>query len=259
MGDVLAPALYAKKPPDIQRLLFIRADETLLSLNVKISGPIFSMKYIIGIFAILLLSCNRHKLPITQTDSAKKLKSSQISNVNADKEAIQSLIRNMLSWSETSKSFDLVPVLVDEKDSLCIGFDLRKLEGNILQLKKTGFFCSEFIANYDQIILALDKKMKDKKFTKWSTGELPPFNFANDVDPWCDCQDDPGSWNSVDVHVINLDKNNGELYWKWGNLGADVSQDWKDFRYKFKVKKEDGKWKISYLEGFDFNESVKTS
>ena len=59
------------------------------------------------------------------------------------------------------------------------------------------------------------------------------------------------------MHVVNLNKKEGELYWTWGKLGADVDSSWKKFTYKFKVEKEDGKWKVSYLEGFDFKESVK--
>ncbi len=31
----------------------------------------------------------------------------------------------------------------------------------------------------------------------------------------------------------------------------------KIFSYKFNVVKADGKWKISYLQGFDYKESIK--
>jgi len=166
----------------------------------------------------------------------------------------------MLNWAESKNKFDLVPVLTDNKDSLCIGFDLKELDTNLTELKTRNFFSAEFIDNYKQIILTLDKKMKDKAFAPWSTNELPPYSFANDSDPWCDCQDEPSDnpWNKVEVKISSLDNEKGEAYWTWGKLGADVDRSWKGFTYKFKVQKEDGRWKISYLEGFDFKQGTHT-
>jgi hypothetical protein len=213
------------------------------------------------IIALFMLGCAGNNKPKPPADSTKAPKLPEASNAkNNDKKEIQSLIRNMLMIGE-SHWIDLVPLLTDSKDSLHVGFDLKKLKTNLEELKTTNYFSAEFIDNYNKIILTLDKEMKDRKFSPWSTGELPPFNFANDVDPWCDCQDvpydKPTPWYLVEVGVINLNNEKGELYWKWGKLGVDVSQDWRDFRYKFKVKKEDGKWKISYLQGFDFDDSIK--
>jgi len=178
-----------------------------------------------------------------------------------DEEKIQLLIRNILTWSKSKKCIKLIPVITDNKDSLCIGFDLEKVKANLDTLRSTGYFSTEFIDNYDQILVTLDKEMKNKQFAPWSTNELPPFNFANDVDPWCDCQDvpydTPDGYSLIEVHAVKLNKQEGELYWTWGKLGPDADPSWKKFKYKFKVKKEDGKWKISYLEGFDLNESIK--
>jgi hypothetical protein len=221
------------------------------------------------VFALCLLSCNsaeKHKATKTTAHTIKKKElSEQGAKVDygyseEDKEEIQILIRHVLSWGESKPSFDLIPELTDSKDSLCIGFNLFKVKTNLDILKATGYFSAEFIDNYNQILLTLDKEMKAKQFKPWSTGELPPFNFANDVDPWTDCQDvpydEPDAYGLVEVYVVNLNKEEGELYWKWGKLGADVDPSWKKFTYKFKVKKEDGRWKVSYLEGFDFKESV---
>jgi len=185
------------------------------------------------------------------------------SNSSIDKEEIRLLIRNVLIWDESKKAPDLTPVIIDNKDSLCIGFDDEKVKANLEILKSTGYFSAEFIDNYYHILLTLETEMKNKQFAPWSTGELPPFNFANDVDPWCDCQDvpydKPDAYNLVEVHVVSINKQEGELYWTWGQLKPDTDPSWKEFRYKFKVKKEDNKWKISYLEGFDFKQSVKYS
>jgi hypothetical protein len=130
------------------------------------------------------------------------------------------------------------------------------LKVNLEKLRAANFFSAGFIENYNQIILTLDKKFKNKEFGKWSTGELPPFSFANDVSPWCDCQDNL-SWDLVEVKIINLNNEKGELYWTWGKSELNGDASWKAFSYKFGVEKENGKWKISYLQGFDFKESTR--
>jgi hypothetical protein len=228
------------------------------------------LKFGVIILALCLFSCtekNKHEILTTKKDTISRAGSSKTSsdkdNKNkGDKEEIQNLIREMLSWSSSKNNSDILPVLTDSKDSMYIGFDLTKLKVNLDKLKTTNFFSSDFIENYNQIILTLDKKIRNKEFDKWSTGELPPFSFANDVDPWCLCQDvpydTPNPWSLVEVEVINLNDEKGELNWKWGKPELNGSTDWKDFRYKFKVKKENGKWKISYLQGFDFKESIRS-
>ena len=55
----------------------------------------------------------------------------------------------------------------------------------------------------------------------------------------------------VEIHIIELNNKSGKLYWTWGSLPKDISPDWRTITYKFNVIKEDGKWKISYLQGFD--------
>jgi len=215
------------------------------------------MKYVrfaIAVTALYLFSCNHHKEAAVKENTTIPLKSS---GTSSDKGEIQTLIRKVLNWSESKKSsIDLLPALTDDKDSSYIGFDLEKLKANLEKLKSTNFFSSGFIDNYNQIILTLDKKLRNKGFDKWQVGDLPTFSFANDVDPWCDCQDNM-SWDLVEVEVINLNNTKGELYWNWGKPKSDWGAGWKEFKYKFGVEKENGKWKISYLQGFDFKESTR--
>jgi hypothetical protein len=70
------------------------------------------------------------------------------------------------------------------------------------------------------------------------------------------CQDNL-SWDKVEVEVIKLSDNKGDLKWYWGNLDPGTDPSWKDVLYKFSVVKADGKWKISYLQGFDYKENIK--
>ncbi|SEO91876.1 hypothetical protein SAMN05192574_11645 [Mucilaginibacter gossypiicola] len=216
-----------------------------------------------AILMISLLGCkgnNRPKATENQTQLTTKVSVNQTTDTTKDKQEIQKLIRNLLVWAEDgNKVPDLLPFVINRQDSIVIGFDLSKLQGIDDSLKTTNFFSSEFVNNYNQIIQTLARKMKDKEIKPFSTGEIPPFGFHTDTDPWCDCQDVPYDGenafsiaaNLVDVHIIELNKERGKMYWTWGSLPKNVSPDWRSFTYKFNVIKEGGKWKISYLEGFD--------
>lgn len=173
----------------------------------------------------------------------------EVTVVQKDKEEMQKLIQQALIWSESKESIDLLPVLTDSKDSIYIGFDMDKLKENLYKLKVAGFFSAEFIENYNQIILTLDRKLRNKEYIEWLVGDLPPFKFANDIAPWCLCQGF-SSEQFDDVEIIKIDSKSGELMWNWKK-----GTDWMDF--KFSVVKEEDKWKISYMQGFDYKESTK--
>jgi len=178
-----------------------------------------------------------------------------------DQEEIQNLIRQTLKWADSKDVFDILPMLTDSKDSIYIGFDLNKHESNLDKLRTTDFFANEFIENYNQIILTLDKKLRNHEFDEWLVGYLPTFRFANDRNPWCACQDipydSPSPWGYVEIEIIEQNNDKAQLIWKWGKLDSNMDSGWKNFLYKFKVVKENGKWKIAYLQEFDFDESIK--
>ncbi len=202
------------------------------------------------ILAFLFFGCN-------QTDKKPNfiLEEKTVADIN-DKEQIQNLIRKVLIWSASENTIDLVPVITDGRDSIYTGFnfDIHKLNLDIL--RQTDFFAEEFIENYNQIILTLDKGLKNGTYEQWMVNDLPTFIFSNDHSPWCNCQDND-DWNKVQVRVIKLTDKEGELVWTWGYLIADTHLGWDDFSYEFKVIKENDKWKISYLRGFDFKESIR--
>ncbi|HVS93762.1 MAG TPA: hypothetical protein VHE59_17105 [Mucilaginibacter sp.] len=202
------------------------------------------------VFGSLLFGCN-HK---TQLRSETKIITKDTTNSNNTKQdviEIRNLIRNTLKWGDTCKSIDLLPATFG-KDSICTGFSIDTLNNNLEKLRKTGFFADEFIENYDHIIRTLDKKIKNHQLEPWNVGELPTFGFANDVSPWCSCQDNL-SWDSVEVVPLKLAKNKGELKWNWGKAIRIADP----FSVKFKVVKVYGQWKIAYLDGFDYTESTK--
>jgi len=210
-------------------------------------------KLIILIIGLLLFSC---KQADNKTTSGEE---DYILDITNDKEQIQNLIRQALNWGNSKNSIDLLPVISDSKDSLYIGFDLELHKQNLDKLRQTNLFATEFIENYNQIIFTFDKGLKNGKYEQWMVGELPPFNFSSDVNPWTLSQDipydNPNPFDFIEVKYLNIDK--GEANWKWGKPELITEPSWKDFEYKFKVLKEDNKWKIAYLEGFDFKESIR--
>ena len=172
-----------------------------------------------------------------------------------DKEEIQNLIRQTLKWADSKDVIDVLPMLTDNQGKEYIGFDLIIHKSNLDILKTTGFFANEFIENYNQIILTLDKKLRNHEFEKWLVGYLPPFRFANDVNPWCACQDvpydHPSPWDNVKIEVIELNNDSAQLLWRWGRLDLNTHPSVNEFSYQFRTVKEDGKWKIAYLQEFE--------
>lgn len=209
---------------------------------------------LIIIIGLVFSSCNQKNKTATSTEN--KHESIETSDRSIDKDEMKKLIRQVLNWADSKNRIDLLPVVTDSNDSIYICFDLDKHKQNLEKLKSTGFFATEFIDNYNQIILTLDNGLQNGEYEKWLVGDLPTFIFANDVNPWCMCQDNM-EWNTVEVRIISLDNEKGELEWYWGNLSSETDASWEEFKYKFRVTKVDNIWKIAFLEGFEFKESTR--
>lgn len=211
-----------------------------------------TFKLIILIVGSVLLGCNQ------TTGKYALAKNEKSINETTDQEEITQLIRKVYKWQKAQKPSNN-ELITDEKDNSYIGFNLNQLQLDIDELKATDFFSSEFIDNYLEIHLALDKKLKNREL-EWLVGDLPPF--GNNANPWCNCQDvpydSPDPWSLIEIESINLESNKGEMSWKWGQLDRNAGKGWKEFRYTFRVVKENGKWKIAYLEGFNFEEFTRT-
>lgn len=199
---------------------------------------------------IVFFSCNQNQQ--SQSDFPKEKVTPDI--LVKDTEAILKLIKQTLSWSETG-AIDLLPVLTDSVDSIYIGFDMEKLKANLEKLRATGFFAREFIDNYNQMILKLDKNFRNKEYDKWMVGELPTFNFANDYDPWWNGQESFSVQSGI-IEVIKFDGSKGDFYFKCGGKRG-ACDGLENYSMKFSVVKESNKWKISYMEGFDYQEGIK--
>lgn len=167
----------------------------------------------------------------------------EISDKKNDSLELQKLVRDLYKWSETKNSNPDFDVLQKEKtDTIYANLDLNSHKQRLKELKETNLFSNQFLDNYNKIAVTIDEKMRNKSLVYY-IGELPPF--GNDANPWCNCQDNPDNyWETLTIKKLNIKGNQADFVWNWGD----------DFEYKTKAIKENNVWKISYLEGFDFNE-----
>jgi hypothetical protein len=157
--------------------------------------------------------------------------------VSPDSIELLALTKNLLKWHEADLKEDFPPM--SDNDSIYTGIDWPAHKARMEELSKINFFTQEFMDNYQKIALQLDKELKQNP-VKYYKGELPPY--GNDANEWCNCQDYPSDiWKRLMIKNIKLEKDIASYYWTWGN----------DLNYFVKAKKENGHWKITYLERFD--------
>jgi len=159
--------------------------------------------------------------------------------ISKDSIAITTLVRKLYKWHASEKpKQEFQPVLKKPNDSMYSGIDRTASGKRELELKQTGFFTDEFIQRHRTIAAHLDATFRKGDF--WHVGDAPPF--GPDGDAWCNCQDGPDYfWKTLTISDLKIKNNEANFNWTWGN----------DFKYKVKAIKRKGKWKISYLEGFD--------
>jgi len=166
-------------------------------------------------------------------------KSSYFAN---DKQQLETLIRKTYEWIETKNLVSDFDPVENKKGTQYVGVNLKAHNKKLSELKNSNFFSQQFLDNYNKIALAIDANLKNKK-TEWLVGDLPPF--GNDSNPWCNCQDYPDAyWKTMTISNLKIDKNNAVFNWNWSLKD--------NFKYRVKAVKENGIWKIAYLEGFDF-------
>ena len=194
------------------------------------------------LMTVLCVSCNNSKTNTSTTIITEKI-------AENDKEQIEKLIRDVNSWGNSEKGTSGITYFtIDEKTGISTGVDIKKHQLELEKLKKSDYFSADFIENFNQIGLKLDQMIKTKAISDWKPNEeIGPFG---DSSPWCNCQEG-GDMKKIQIKIIDLNDQKGSLSWTWSE--PDYS---KGFEYKFNVVKENGKWKIAYLEGFDFKSNT---
>jgi hypothetical protein len=199
--------------------------------------------------AVLLLSACGGANKADKVDTGKVVIRTTITPPTAvidridDSVKITALVRAMYKWQETAgaKPDGFVPTKKYPTDTLNTGIDLQNTGIAIEKLRKLGFFAEDFLNDYKNVAVRMDKELRDGS-SLWPDGELP--TFQGDVNEWCNCQDNPDNyWEKLTITNLKINNDQADFKWTWGDK----------FFYHTKAKKVAGTWKISYLEGFDMN------
>jgi hypothetical protein len=163
-------------------------------------------------------------------------------NIAEDSILLTNLVKNLYKWHATQKlKYDgFRPIKLNPADTLFKAIDLEENQKAINELKTTGLFADDFLKDYRNIAVRMDEELRDGS-SLWVEGDLPTFN--DDVDEWCNCQDEPADdyWSIIKIKDISINSNHAQFKWTWGD----------NFAYDVKAVNENGNWKISYLQGFD--------
>ncbi|HLA57411.1 MAG TPA: hypothetical protein VK622_01555 [Puia sp.] len=161
------------------------------------------------------------------------------SNSSNDSFELASLVVKVLKWSESDRQIDFNVTKTNSGDSIYSGIDWSTHKKRMADLSKTDFFTDDFLNNYNNIALHIDKELKTNP-TKYLEGDIQPW--SDDTNDWCKCQDFPDSiWEKLKIVDLISHGDSANFKWSWGD----------NYYYSVKTKKENGSWRISYLERFD--------
>ena len=186
---------------------------------------------------LIALSCN-------QSNDSKKTETTSV-QVSDEKADLTKFIQKVYKWREDNSAIDFIPTETNSQDSFYTSLDMDIHKKRFKILTDSDLFTESFLTNYNRIAIRIDKDLKDGS-VKWETGDIPPF--GNDADPWCNCQDTPVDNYWETLKVINIIQQDGitAFDWTWGD----------GFKYKVKAKKDNGRWRIDNLQGFEFNDFI---
>lgn len=200
--------------------------------------------FFFSLLILTLFGCNETQ---KKTESAVVLEMGDSIVFNRDSIEILDLIKKVMSWQDSDDQMATLP-LKGNDSNVCIGVDYEIQEKNLINLQSSNYFTANFISNYKRIIDRFDEIVKKNEVEKFDIAEMAPFRFATDASPWCNCQESFG-WDKIVAKDIKFSENTCFLKWGWN--------EWKDYLYTVKLKKEKGIWKIDEMEGFDYNLATK--
>ena len=157
----------------------------------------------------------------------------------SDSLELAKLTKNLLKWHEADILLDFRTVTEYQGDSVYSGIDWDTHITRMKQLSETKFFTEDFLENYQNIAVHLDKELKENP-EKYYVGDLPPY--GNGANEWCNCQDFPPDWeNHLIIVDLKIDANFVSFKWTWD----------KECYYFIRAQKVDNSWRICYMELFD--------
>lgn len=157
------------------------------------------------------------------------------------------LLKTVYRWHDKNQG-NLTDFDVIVKDSFQTGLNYDSFNKTYNTIKQTDYFSSSFIDNYKKIADYVNHKL-----TSANPKYLNEINFSfQDADPWTGFQDDsPEYWEQFKISDYQSSANSATLKW-WIQ-----AKDWATDKYAVGFSKENGKWKVSYLEGFDMSKYYK--
>ncbi len=192
-----------------------------------------------------LISCKGETKPENAADAK-----TEIREADPDRQEITRLVKDMYKWHDTVKTHNAFRPFI--KDSLIVGYDRIGQSLYVMQLDNSGYFANEFMDNMAKIFNKQDELLRSGE-AQWHEGDMPPFG-GSDVNPWCNCQDQPTEdYDKIHVVVEKMTDEAAEIYWNWTGFGEDREQE----HYHIRVVREKGKWKIAWMEGWDYETNVK--
>ncbi len=198
-----------------------------------------------GLLLLAFLTGCQQNNPVSNGQSKRIVNDSTIQRVNNDSAELVALLKEVFKWHDKNQNnfadFDIIV-----KDSFQTGLNIESFNKTLDTLKKTTFFSQSFLDNYKKIGDYINDKL-----TNANPKYLNEINFpCQDADSWTGFQDDAANfWNDLKIADYKSFADSASLKW-WIN-------DWPSERHPVKFVNENGKWKLSYIEGFDMDKYYK--
>jgi hypothetical protein len=129
-----------------------------------------------------------------------------------------------------------------------VGLNYDSLNKTIGALKRTNYFSASFLDNYKKLADIVNHTLVNAN-PKYAN-EIN-FDFQ-DADPWTGFQDsDPDYWDKFRITDYRSSADSASLKW------LIKTKDWSSDPYAVGFAKENGQWKVSWLEGFDLKKYAK--
>lgn len=214
-----------------------------------------TLKSILLLLPFAFFACNKteNTAETAPTEQTLEITASDSSSEH-DKNEIEKKVKDMYRWFENKKDWKGNKYII--KDSLIVGYDMADQKLYLRELQESGYFAEEFISNMGRIIKKQDELLRTGK-VEWLDNDMIPFH--GDVNNWCNCQDvptDTDPYGQIKITFTKLNQKEADIFWKW-NVSKDVDPSWAEPKYAIRMAKKNNKWKIAWMEGWDYDVNTK--
>lgn len=185
-----------------------------------------------------------------ETPATKNINTQRIEALtSSDSTALTTLVRNVYEWHLTLHKKNGFPFkITGTKKDLIAGVDWDAYENEMQELRKTHYFSDYFFAAHQTLARSIDSSIQQTD-KKWCNANDGMSIWETGADDWCDCQDYPDDyWKLLTLNNFKFEKGMVSFYWSWGENNEK--------QYQMKAIKEEGKWKISHMQGFNSHSTV---